>query len=111
MHCVIIEDEPLAQERLKQYIGKLPELVLDACFDNAVDALVYLRSNKPDVLFLDINLGEMSGIQLLEVLKPDCSVIITTAYQEFALKGYELNVQDYLMKPFTFDRFFRPLKK
>lgn len=111
MRCLIIEDEPLAQERLKQYISKLPHLELEGCFDNAVDALLYLRENNPDILFLDINLGEMSGIQLLEVLKPNCAVIITTAYQEFALKGYELNVTDYLMKPFTFDRFYQSVEK
>lgn len=111
MRCIIIEDEPLAAERLKQFIAKLPDLQLEAAFDNAVDALVFLRNHQPDILFVDINLGEMSGIQLLEVLKPECAVIITTAYQEFALKGYELNVSDYLMKPFTFDRFFQAIEK
>lgn len=111
MRCIIIEDEPLAAERLKQFIAKLPDLQLEAAFDNAVDALVFLRDHQPDILFVDINLGEMSGIQLLEVLKPECAVIITTAYQEFALKGYELNVSDYLMKPFTFDRFFQAIEK
>ncbi len=111
MRCIAIEDEPLALERLLQYIGKLPELQLDATFDNAPDALVYIRNHPPDILFVDINLGEMTGIQLLETLRPDCAIIITTAYQEFALKGYELNVTDYLMKPYTFDRFFQALEK
>ena len=111
MRCIIIEDEPLAAERLKQFIAKLPDLQFEAAFDNAVDALVFLRNHQPDILFVDINLGDMSGIQLLEVLKPECAVIITTAYQEFALKGYELNVSDYLMKPFTFDRFFQAIEK
>lgn len=111
MRCIAIEDEPLALERLIQYIGKLPELQLEATFDNAADALVHMRNHSPDILFVDINLGEMSGIQLLETLRPNCAVIITTAYQEFALKGYELSVTDYLMKPYTFDRFFQAVEK
>lgn len=111
MRCLIIEDEPLAQERIKQYIARLPFLEMVGSFDNAIDALLFLREHHIDLLFLDINLGEMSGIQLLEVIKPNCPVIITTAYQEYALKGFELNVTDYLMKPFTFERFYQAVEK
>lgn len=111
MQCIIVEDEPLALERTKGYVEKLPFLNLVATFDNGVDALLYLKNNKVDLLFLDINLGELSGIQMLETAKPECAVIITTAYHEYALKGYELNVTDYLLKPFTFERFFQAVEK
>ncbi|PSK87405.1 LytR/AlgR family response regulator transcription factor [Taibaiella chishuiensis] len=109
--CIIIEDEPLAQERIKGYIPRLPHLSLQAVFDNAVDALVYLKSNKTDLIFLDINLGTLSGIQFLEIADFSSKVIITTAYHEYALKGYELNVTDYLLKPFTFERFSQAVEK
>ncbi len=111
MKCIIVEDEPLALERTKGYVEKLPFLKLLATFDNDVDALLFLKDNTIDLLFLDINLGELSGIQMLEAAKPDCAVIITTAYHEYALKGYELNVTDYLLKPFTFERFFQAVEK
>lgn len=109
--CIIVEDEPLALERTKSFVLKFPFLNLLSTFDNGMDALVYLKSTNVDLIFLDINMGEMSGIQLLEVGKVTSQVIITTAYQEYALKGYELNVTDYLMKPFTFERFVQAVDK
>ncbi|MCA6438250.1 MAG: response regulator transcription factor [Bacteroidetes bacterium] len=111
INCIILEDEPLALERTKSYVLKCPFLNLLSTFDNGIDALVYLKSTKVDLIFLDINLGEMSGIQLLEVGKITKHVIITTAYQEYALKGYELNVTDYLMKPFKFERFVQAVER
>jgi two-component system LytT family response regulator len=102
--CIIVEDEPLAQERVREYALRLPFLSLLATFDNALDALAFLRTNKVDLIFLDINLGEVSGIQLLETSAIDSQVILTTAYQEYALKGFDLKVADYLLKPFTFER-------
>lgn len=111
INCVIIEDEPLAQERVKSYIQKLPFLNLTSTFDNAFDALVFLKSNAVDLIFLDINLGELSGIQLLETGTIKSQVIITTAYNEFALKGFDLNVTDYLLKPYTFERFYQAIEK
>jgi DNA-binding LytR/AlgR family response regulator len=80
-------------------------------FDNSINGLFYLKANKVDLLFLDINMDELSGIELLESSKIDSQVIITTAYQKYALKGYELNVTDYLLKPFTFDRFLKAVSK
>jgi two-component system, LytTR family, response regulator len=109
--CIIIEDEPLALERTKSFVEKIPFLNLCGTFDNALNGLSYLRSNKVDLLFLDINMDELSGIELLESSKIDCQVIITTAYQEYALKGYELHVTDYLLKPFTFERFMKSVNK
>jgi len=111
INCIIIEDEPLALERTKSYILKLPELNLLATFDNATDALLFLRTTAVDLVFLDIHLGELSGIQLLEAASQKFEVIITTAYDEFALKGFELNVADYLLKPFTFERFLKAVEK
>ncbi|HPH81400.1 MAG TPA: LytTR family DNA-binding domain-containing protein [Flavobacteriales bacterium] len=105
--CIIIEDEPLALEKTKSFVEKIPFLNLLATFDNAIDGLTFLKSNKVDLLFLDINMDEISGIELLESAQLDCHVIITTAYSEYALKGYELRVSDYLLKPFTFDRFLK----
>jgi two-component system, LytTR family, response regulator len=109
--CIIVEDEPLAQERLKDYVLKLPFLHLLSTFDNGLDALVYLRSNPVELLFLDINMGEFSGIQLLETINRKTQVIIITAHHEYALKGFELNVTDYLLKPYSFERFIQAVDK
>lgn len=106
-NCIIIEDEPLALERTKQFAQKVPFLELSATFDNALDGLAFLKTNKVDVLFLDINMDELTGVELLESSKIESQVIITTAYQEYALKSYELNVTDYLLKPYTFNRFLQ----
>lgn len=110
-NCIIIEDEPLALERTKSFVNKIPFLNLCDTFDNALNGLAYLKSNQVDLLFLDINMDELSGIELLESSKINSQVIITTAYQEYAIKGYELNVTDYLLKPFTFDRFLKAVMK
>ena len=109
--CIIIEDEPLALEKTKDFVNKVPFLNLSATFDNALSGLTYLNNNKVDVLFLDINMDELSGIELLESTKINSQVIITTAYQQYALKGYELRITDYLLKPFTFNRFLQAVNK
>ncbi|HTF31141.1 MAG TPA: LytTR family DNA-binding domain-containing protein [Flavitalea sp.] len=109
--CIIIEDEPLALEKTKVFVNKVPFLQLSATFDNALNGLAHLKNNKVDVLFLDINMDELSGIELLESSKINSQVIITTAYQEYALKGYELQITDYLLKPFTFNRFLQAVNK
>jgi DNA-binding LytR/AlgR family response regulator len=109
--CIIIEDEPLALERTKGFIDKIPSLQLSATFDNTLAGLAYLQQHHVDILFLDINMDELSGIELLESANIKSKVIITTAYQEYALKGYELCVTDYLLKPFTFNRFLQAVNK
>jgi DNA-binding LytR/AlgR family response regulator len=109
--CIIIEDEPLALEKTRDFVNKFPFLNLSATFDNALTGLSYLNNNKVDLLFLDINMDELSGIELLESSKINTQVIITTAYQEYALKGYELKITDYLLKPFTFNRFLQAVNK
>lgn len=109
--CIIIEDEPLALDKTKDFVNKVPFLHLSATFDNALTGLNYLNNNKVDLLFLDINMDELSGVELLESSTINSQVIITTAYPEYALKGYELKVTDYLLKPFTFNRFLQAVNK
>ncbi len=111
INCIVVEDEPLALERMTGYIKKIQALHIVATFDNATDAFNFLQSNTPDLIFLDINLGERSGIQLLESIRIKSNIIITTAYPDFALKGYDLNVTDYLLKPFSFERFLQAADK
>ena len=111
INCIILEDEPLAQERTKSYIERIPYLRLLNSFDNAINAISFLKSNSVDLIFLDINMGEFSGIQLLESVKIQAQIIITTAYHEYALKGFELNVTDYLLKPYSFERFLQAVDK
>ncbi|MFK7776304.1 MAG: LytR/AlgR family response regulator transcription factor [Saprospiraceae bacterium] len=111
INCIIVEDEPIALERTKYFIEKLPLLNLVAAFDNAIDALAYLKLNPVDLIFLDIEMEELTGIELLENATITAQVIITTAYDKYALKGYELNVVDYLLKPFSFERFLKAVDK
>lgn len=103
--CIAVDDEPLALVKMRKYIERIPTLELVADFDNAFDAINFLRKNSVDLLFLDIQMEEFSGIQLLEAMKERPMVIMTTAYDEYALKGYELDVLDYLLKPIDFARF------
>lgn len=103
--CIAVDDEPLALVKMRKYIERIPALELVADFDNAFDAINFLRKNSVDLLFLDIQMEEFSGIQLLEAMKERPMVIMTTAYDEYALKGYELDVLDYLLKPIDFARF------
>lgn len=109
--CIIIEDEPLAQERIRTYLQKLPFMNLLAVFENGLDALAFLQAKQPAVIFLDIQLGDLSGIELLESMRLESQVIITTAYHEYALRGYELHVADYLLKPYTFNRFLQAIDR
>jgi len=103
--CIVIDDEPLATEKLSIYISKISWLKHEASFSNAIDALNYLKIHDIDLIFLDIQMDEFSGIQFLESLKSSHKVIITSAYTEYAIKGYEFDVTDFLLKPFGFERF------
>ncbi|HLO45366.1 MAG TPA: LytTR family DNA-binding domain-containing protein [Leadbetterella sp.] len=109
--CIIVEDEPLARNLLSAYISKVPRLELKHSFSNALDALEYLRENPVDVLFSDIQMPEVTGITLLKLLKTKPLIILTTAYSEYALEGYELEVYDYLVKPISFERFLKAVEK
>jgi len=111
INCIIIEDEPLAMERLKSFVLQVKFLKLLACFDNGLEAISMMKAEKTDLLFLDIQMDGFTGIQLLESLTNRPEVIITTAFDQYALKGFELSVSDYLLKPFTFERFLQAINK
>ena len=100
LRCIILEDEPLAAARLREFVLKRPDLALIGMFVDGTEALTFISENEIDVAFLDINVGGMSGIDLLEKRKSEFRVIITTAYKEYAVKGYELEEDDYLLKHF-----------
>jgi two-component system, LytTR family, response regulator len=109
--CLIVEDEPLARNLLVDYVKKVPSLhLVDAC-SNAMDALEVLRKQPVDILFLDIQMPEITGITFLKILQKKPLVIFTTAYSQYALEGYELDVVDYLLKPITLERFLRAVDK
>jgi len=109
--CIVVEDEPLARERLAGYIGRLPVLSLIGTFESAVEALTFLGDHPVDLVFLDIQLGGWSGMELLETSAVSSQVVMTTAYQEHASKAFDLKVTDYLLKPFTFERFVQAIDR
>lgn len=110
-NCVIAEDEPLARNLMTEYVRKVPSLHLVEACSSPLAALEVLRNNAVDILFLDVQMPELTGISLLKVLQKKPLVVLTTAYSEYALEGYELDVADYLLKPITFERFLRTVDK
>ena len=109
--CIIIEDEPLAAKVLSDYILQTPFLELQATFKDAINATDWLRDNGIDLIFLDIHLPKLKGMAFLKTLTHPPSVIITTAYHQYAVEGFDLNVTDYLLKPFEFERFLVAVNK
>lgn len=109
--CLIIDDEPLAQRVIERYAENLPFVEIICKCNNAVEAFEVLHDHFIDLIFLDINMPKLSGLDFLKTLKNPPLVIVTTAYAEYAIQGYELNVVDYLMKPFSFERFFKAIQK
>jgi two-component system, LytTR family, response regulator len=109
--CLIIEDEPLARNLMTEYVNKVPYLRLIKACSNPITALEILRNEPVDLLFLDIQMPELTGISLLKTLSNRPFVILTTAYSQYALEGYELDVVDYLLKPITFERFLKAVDK
>jgi DNA-binding LytR/AlgR family response regulator len=109
--CIIVEDEPLAAEVLEDYIRQIPFLQLKGICSDAIYAMEILQKEKIDLIFLDIHLPKLKGFDFLKALKNPPQVIITSAYQEYALQGYELNVVDYLLKPIEFSRFLMAVNK
>lgn len=108
---IIIDDEHIAHDIIKGYCDMLPNLkLMTNCYD-AIEALEYLGKNKVDLIFLDLNMPKLKGFEFLKTLSSPPKVIVTTAYNEFALEGYELSVVDYLLKPFSFERFLRAINK
>lgn len=111
VRCVIIDDELLAIKVLENYLSRMPSFVVVATFSNATDALDYIRTEKPDLLFLDIMMPRITGLDFLRALNNGPKAIFTTAYTEYALQAYELNALDYLVKPISFERFMKALDK
>ncbi len=111
LRCVIIDDEPLAVSVIKNHLSQIKDVKVEASFNNAVEALEFLRKNPSDVLFLDINMPVLDGFSFLSTLEKKPAVIITTAHQEYAVKSYELDVLDYLVKPISFPRFLKAIDK
>jgi DNA-binding LytR/AlgR family response regulator len=111
LKCIIADDEPLQQEILKDYIDMLPRLELAGVFSNGNDALGFLKEHKTDLVFLDINMPGLNGIELVKRLSNQPAVIFTTAYPEYAVEGFNLNALDYLLKPISFDRFSKAVEK
>lgn len=109
--CIIVDDEPLSIEVIESYIKKTDRLELKAKFTCAVEAFEYLQSNETDLIFLDIQMPELTGINFLKILKNAPKVIFVTAYREYALEGFELDIIDYLLKPVSFERFLKALDK
>ncbi|MEN0048366.1 MAG: LytTR family DNA-binding domain-containing protein [Bacteroidota bacterium] len=111
LKALIIEDELPAQKVLKTYITDLPQLELIECFNNALAAIPFLQQNEIEVIFLDINLPKLSGLDFLKSMAYSPKVILTTAYPNYALEGFDLDVVDYLLKPFSFQRFVQAVNK
>ncbi len=111
LQCLIVDDEPIAQKILENYILKVDFLELAAKCSNAIDALQVLHNQTIDIIFLDIKMPTLSGIEMLKSTHPLPNVILTTAYSEYAVQSYELNVKDYLLKPITFERFLKAVNK
>ena len=111
LRCLIADDEPIARKILETYIEDAPNLELVVSCKNAFEVLEFLEKEKLDLLFLDINMPKFSGISLIKALQQKPSIIITTAYPEYAVEGFELSVTDYLLKPFSFERFLQAVLK
>lgn len=111
LSCLVIEDEPLLSNVLTDYISQVPFLELKAVYHDAVGAIEFIETRKVDLVFIDINLPKVKGIDFIRMFQGKSKFIITTAYHEYAVQGYELNVVDYLMKPIEFSRFLQAVKK
>lgn len=109
--CLVIDDSPLASDIIVDYVSKTPFLHVKSTFTNPLDAIAFLQKEQVDLIFLDIQMPELTGIQFMKLLKGRSKVILVTAYQEYALEGYEHDVIDYLLKPVSFERFLRSVQK
>ena len=107
MNCIAIDDEPLALDLLKDYAEKIPFLKLEKTFTNPIEALSYLQENRVDLIFLDVELPYLSGIDFVKCLQSKPQIIFTSAYEKYALAGYDLEITDYLIKPILFERFLK----
>lgn len=111
IRCLVVDDEPLALHILEDYISKIPFLQLVKSTTNPIEALSLVQNGEADLVFLDVQMPELTGIQFLKISNGKVKVILTTAYSQYALEGYELDVVDYLLKPIAFDRFYKAAQK
>lgn len=111
LNCVIIDDEPLAADLLASYARKIPELNLIGVYDSAVKAMTVIRNNPVDLLFLDIQMPELSGLEFASILPKETKIVFTTAFDQYAIEGYKVNALDYLLKPISFDKFVMSVNK
>lgn len=111
IQCIIIEDERPAQEILKSFLSRVEWIELKGVFDDAISAIEYLNNHEPDLIFLDIQMPSLTGIDFLKVATSLPQVIITTAYSQYAVDAFELDVRDYLVKPFSFERFLKAVNR
>jgi DNA-binding LytR/AlgR family response regulator len=111
MRCIAIDDEPLALKLLTHYCSRIPSLRLLGAYTDPLDGIEYIRSMQPDLIFLDIRMPEFSGVHIVRALEKDTLVIFTTAHREYAVEGFNLDVVDYLLKPFDFERFLKAYEK
>ena len=111
INCIAIDDEPLSLSKLEGFISKVQDLNLVRTFDNAIEAIGWLKENKTELIFLDIQMEQLTGIQFLETTGSNARIILTTAYDQYAIKGFELSVTDYLLKPYSFQRFLQAVNK
>lgn len=111
LKCIIADDEPIARQILENYVADIPYLSLVASCANAFEVMEVLQQDTVDILFLDINMPKLSGLSLLKTILQKPNIIITTAYPEYAVEGFELSVTDYLLKPFSFERFLKAISK
>ncbi|RFZ92470.1 DNA-binding response regulator [Mucilaginibacter conchicola] len=111
IRCLVVDDEPLALNILEDYISKIPFLQLVKATTNPIEALTMVQDGGIDLVFLDVQMPELTGIQFLKIANGKAKVILTTAYPQYALEGYELDVVDYLLKPIAFDRFYKSAQK
>ena len=111
LKCIIVDDEPPATRILEKYVEKVSFLEKVGVFNDSLTALAFLNSNVVDVIFLDIQMPQLTGLQLSKIISKDIKIIFTTAYPDFALEGFELNAIDYLLKPIAFERFYQAVSK
>ncbi|GAB6011324.1 LytR/AlgR family response regulator transcription factor [Viscerimonas tarda] len=111
INCIIVEDTPLAVEKLDRFIRQVPLLNLLASFDNGIEAISFMQTQKVDLVFLDIQMEQFTGLQFLEAVQFPPKIIIVSAYSEYAIHGFEHNVTDYLLKPYSFERFLKAIDK
>lgn len=111
IRCLVVDDEPLALDIIADYISKVPFLQLVKTTTSAIEGLSLVQDDAIDLVFLDVQMPELTGIQFLKIINGKCDVILTTAYPQYALDGYDLDVADYLLKPIAFDRFYKAAQK